>query len=306
MTEALRWNPLEKSHRFKSCFGKAINCVLMKLLDRFRKRKKWYEAEEATVNGGRFKEYVELGQSYFMKGLWDKAVEQFERALEIKPGDSGVHFKMSYAFLHMGMEDKSLAEYRKAWEPYARNKIVSRLIEAHEESTGSSYRRDPSPLERGYYRDLFPIERGYSEDPNQFESWLNKQGLFGFEYKSTPDIECYSFVLENLNSGDVVLDVGAGDLRLDVLMAEKVKKVYAIEVNPILVARALQIIGYDLPRNLIVICANIFDIEPPSDANVAVILMRHCTRQKEMLKKFRKLKVISNFDGELRIKAKET
>jgi len=53
---------------------------------------------------------------------------------------------------------------------------------------------------------------------------LNKQSLFGFEYKSTPDIECYPFVLENLNTDDVVLDLGAGDLRLDVLMADRVKR----------------------------------------------------------------------------------
>ncbi|MEM2996702.1 MAG: class I SAM-dependent methyltransferase, partial [Candidatus Bathyarchaeia archaeon] len=118
------------------------------------------------------------------------------------------------------------------------------------------------------------------------------------------DVEFYPFVLENLDPDDVVLDLGAGDLRLDILMAERVKKVYAVEVNPILLGRALQIIGYDLPRNLIVICANLFDVEIPKDATVVVILMRHCTRREEIFKRFKKLKIITNFGGELIIKDK--
>jgi len=60
-----------------------------------------------------------------------------------------------------------------------------------------------------------------------------------------------------------------------------------------------------LPRNLIVICANLFDIEIPKDITVVIILMRHCTRQEEIFKRFKKLKIISNFNGELKITDKK-
>ncbi|MGQ9680485.1 MAG: hypothetical protein ACUVV4_06950 [Candidatus Bathyarchaeia archaeon] len=104
-----------------------------------------------------------------------------------------------------------------------------------------------------------------------------------------------------MNADDVVLDLGVGDLRLDILMTERAKKVYAVEVNPILVGRVLQVIGYDLPRNLIIICANLFDIEIPKDITLVLILMRHCTRHEEIFRRFKKFKIISNFNGELRI-----
>jgi len=246
-------------------------------------------------------EHAQLGRRYLAEGLWEKAVEEFERALEMAPGDHGTRLRLSYALLQMGMEERAYEEYRKVWEQYSRNRIVARLIDAYQQYIGSSYETLLQYPEGMRYGDIFPVERGYAEDLEQFEKWLNRQSLFGFEYKSTPDVECYPFVLENLNSNDVVLDLGAGDLRLDILMAEKVKKVYAVEVNPILVGRALQIIGYDMPRNLIVICSNLFDIEPPKDVTVVVILMRHCTRQEEIFKRYKKFKIISNFNGELKI-----
>lgn len=249
-------------------------------------------------------EHSRLGRMYLGEGLWERAAEEFERALESNPDDPGTRLRLSYALLQMGLEERAYDEYRKAWEPYARNKIVARLIEAYQHYIGTSHENLLRWPYEGRYGDPFPVERGYAEDPEQFESWLNRQSLFGFEYKSTPDVEFYPFVLENLEPDDVVLDLGAGDLRLDILMAERVKKVYAVEVNPILVGRALQVIGYDLPRNLIVICANLFDIETPKDVTVVVILMRHCTRREEIFRRFKKLKIITNFGGELIIRDK--
>ncbi|MEM4728093.1 MAG: hypothetical protein QXD04_07565 [Candidatus Bathyarchaeia archaeon] len=274
----------------------------MKGFDLFRRKlqrpkDQFKELEEA-------KEHAQLGRIYLGEGIWDKAVEEFEKALGMNPGDPGTRLRLSYALLQMGLEDRAYEEYRRAWEPYTRNKIVARLIEAYQQYIGTSHETLLRWPEEGRYGDPFPVERGYAEDPEQFESWLNRQSLFGFEYKSTPDVEFYPFVLENLDPDDVVLDLGAGDLRLDILMAERVKKVYAVEVNPILLGRALQIIGYDLPRNLIVICANLFDVEIPKDATVVVILMRHCTRREEIFKRFKKLKIITNFGGELIIKDK--
>ncbi len=259
---------------------------------------------KASPEKDRAREHSQLGRTYLGEGLWERAVEEFEKALELNPDDPGTRLRLSYALLQLGFEERAYEEHRKAWEPYARNKIVARLIDAYQQYIGTSHETLLRWHDEGRYIDPFPVERGHAEDPEQFESWLNRQSLFGFEYKSTPDVEFYPFVLENLEANDVVLDLGAGDLRLDILMAERVKRVYAVEVNPILVGRALQVIGYDLPRNLIVICANLFDIETPKDVTVVVILMRHCTRQEEIFRRFKKFKIITNFGGELIIKDK--
>jgi SAM-dependent methyltransferase len=90
------------------------------------------------------------------------------------------------------------------------------------------------------------------------------------------DDETYGFVLQHIQEHDTVLDIGAGDLRLALQMALRAKRVYAVEVNPLLVGMALEEIGLDLPRNLHVTCANALDVTFPRDASVAVLLMRHC------------------------------
>jgi len=82
--------------------------------------------------------------------------------------------------------------------------------------------------------------------------------------------------LQNIGQNDVVIEIGAGDLRLALRMAERARRVYAVEVNPLLVGAALQVIGLALPRNLLVVCANALDAPFPTDIAVAVLLMRHC------------------------------
>ncbi len=90
------------------------------------------------------------------------------------------------------------------------------------------------------------------------------------------DEETYSTVLSHIAPDDVVLEIGAGDLRLALRMAERARKVYAVEVNPLVVGPALKIIGLHLPRNLYVVCANALDFPIPPGVTVAVLLMRHC------------------------------
>ncbi len=90
------------------------------------------------------------------------------------------------------------------------------------------------------------------------------------------DDAIYKFVVERLHPDDVLLDIGAGDFRLAAAAAPRVKRVYAIEVFPELVATFLQQAGTELPRNLQVICANALDFPFPADVTVGVLLMRHC------------------------------
>jgi SAM-dependent methyltransferase len=87
------------------------------------------------------------------------------------------------------------------------------------------------------------------------------------------DESTYQAVLDAIGPDDVVLDIGAGDLRLATRMAARARRVYAIEIDPerIPSERAR-------PGNLHVVCADAYDWPFPAGLTVAVLLMRHCLR----------------------------
>ncbi|MEW6230993.1 MAG: class I SAM-dependent methyltransferase [Chloroflexota bacterium] len=93
----------------------------------------------------------------------------------------------------------------------------------------------------------------------------------------------YRFVLDRVGPDDVVLDIGAGDLRLALRLAGKVRRVYAVEVNPLVLGQALAAVGHAMPRNLIAICANALDMNFPEGITAAVLLMRHCQHLDEII-----------------------
>lgn len=103
---------------------------------------------------------------------------------------------------------------------------------------------------------------------HDLEEWEGRFGRY--------DEETYQFVLERVGPEDVVIEIGAGDLYLSLRLAQQAARVYAVEVNPRLVATALYAIGFSLPRNLQVVCANALDFPLPPGLTVAVLLMRHC------------------------------
>ena len=86
----------------------------------------------------------------------------------------------------------------------------------------------------------------------------------------------YRAVLEQLEASDVVIEIGAGDLRLARQMAATSKRVYAVEINTEVLAQGL---GSEqaLPGNLIPIQADARIMDFPSEVTVAVLIMRHCT-----------------------------
>ncbi len=69
--------------------------------------------------------------------------------------------------------------------------------------------------------------------------------------------------------GATVLDIGAGDLRLAVRVAQQARLDYAIEQRPELLD------GAAVPPNLIAICADARALPFPA-ADTAILLMRHC------------------------------
>jgi hypothetical protein len=86
----------------------------------------------------------------------------------------------------------------------------------------------------------------------------------------------YQSVLDRLGPDDVILDIGAGDLRLACRMARIVRKVYAVENNPQVLDRAMAL-HEPLPDNLIPICVDARALDFPPDITAGVLLMRHCT-----------------------------
>ncbi len=128
-------------------------------------------------------------------------------------------------------------------------------------------------LDMDYARSL---ENDCLEDMDKCLNFQKNRRMVGWEIFFCPEKkENYHIFLKNLSEEDVVFDIGAGDLRFDLIMSQKIKKIYAIEINPTILGRALQVVGYDLPENIIAICADAFQMDLPLDATVITCLMRH-------------------------------
>jgi hypothetical protein len=105
----------------------------------------------------------------------------------------------------------------------------------------------------------------------------------------------YQSVLDQLRPADIVLDIGAGDLRLARQMVQLVHKVYAVEINPDVLEQAT--LSGPLPANLIPVCVDARVLDFPSDITAGVLLMRHCTCFRlyaEKLKKAGATRVFTN------------
>lgn len=156
-----------------------------------------------------------------------------------------------------------------------------------------------SRLERSFNRQV------KMHDCSDFEActaFQHKHGMKGWEIFFMPEEMNYNDCLSKLSPDDVVFDVGAGDLRFDLMMAEKVKKVYAVEINPGLLSSALRIIGWDMPVNLTVICGNAFEMELPGDVTVVTCLMIH--REQDFTGSWKKCRTIyAHKGGVIEVKA---
>ena len=110
------------------------------------------------------------------------------------------------------------------------------------------------------------------------------------------DQATYQAALERLKPDDVVLEIGAGDLRFARQMAQVVDKVYAVEINGSMLQQGLA--SHDLlPDNLIFIHADARALDFPVGITVGVLLMRHCTHFRlyfEKLRAVRARRLITN------------
>lgn len=90
-----------------------------------------------------------------------------------------------------------------------------------------------------------------------------------------PHEKQYKQALNLLGPEDVIMDAGAGDFRFAFLASRECKKVYAVEFNPTFVSKALSALAFDLPSNLIVICADWFNFAVPDDVTKIVVLVNN-------------------------------
>jgi hypothetical protein len=92
------------------------------------------------------------------------------------------------------------------------------------------------------------------------------------------DEPTYQAVLSYVRPGDMVLEIGAGDLRLARRLAGKARFVYALERDSRLVAAAIagSARTSKLPDNLGIIWGDAYQIPFPEGITLAVLLMRHC------------------------------
>ncbi len=106
--------------------------------------------------------------------------------------------------------------------------------------------------------------------------WDDKASLEDWEAAYAPyDEATYQFVVEHVEPQDVVLDIGAGDLRLARRLADVAQRVYAVECN----AAVLPAAELGRPDRLVVINQDAVHWPFPAEVTVAVLLMRHCTRE---------------------------
>ena len=86
------------------------------------------------------------------------------------------------------------------------------------------------------------------------------------------DESTYRAVLNYIHPTDCVLEIGAGDLRLAKRLAGVARLVFAIEINPEVLARAVQ----PLPDNLVVMLGDALIMEFPTGISCGVLMMRQC------------------------------
>ena len=88
------------------------------------------------------------------------------------------------------------------------------------------------------------------------------------------DETTYRAALDLIEPGDVVLDIGAGDLRFARRAASRARSVIAIE-------RRADLLNASRPDNVVVVCGDALRVPFPAGVSVGVLLMRHCRHYAE-------------------------
>jgi len=75
------------------------------------------ELEKAIEMNPSYEEaYTNLGVAYAGKGMYDEAISEYNKAIEIDPSDASAHCNLGAVYSHKGMHDEAIVELRKAIE----------------------------------------------------------------------------------------------------------------------------------------------------------------------------------------------
>lgn len=102
------------------------------------------------------------------------------------------------------------------------------------------------------------------------------------------DESVYETALGMLETHDVALDLGAGDLRFTRRAASRVRRIIAVERNPEILRFGLET-GGPVPENLTTARADAREWSFPKDITVGVLLMRHCRHLREYITRLREV-----------------
>jgi len=60
------------------------------------------------------KRYMEMGNQYFYKGLYEDAIGQYREALNLAQNNADAHFNIANSYQHEGLSEKAIEEYLQA------------------------------------------------------------------------------------------------------------------------------------------------------------------------------------------------
>ncbi len=126
-------------------------------------------------------------------------------------------------------------------------------------------------------------EIDYESSEGESDDRKSNDKLSGLLY--IPHEENYREMLSKLSEDDVLCDMGAGDLRFALIASTVCRKVYAVEMSPKLISKSLDLMDYELPDNVIVICADWRQVPVPEDVTVISCLVNIC--EEEMPKEWK-------------------
>ena len=102
-----------------------------------------------------------LGAAYYGKGMYDEAIAEYKKALEINPNDIAAHNNLGGAYSHKGMHDEAIAEHKKALD------INPNDAEAHNNLGGAYY-------EKGMYDEaIAEFKKALEINPNYADAHHN-------------------------------------------------------------------------------------------------------------------------------------
>jgi tetratricopeptide (TPR) repeat protein len=98
-----------------------------------------------------------LGNVYYDRGMWEKAITEYKEAIEQEPGYAEAHFNLGIAYFNKNLEAEAMAEFQSAV------RINPAYAEAHNNLAVMYYKR--KDMQRAKYHYNKALESGFEENP---------------------------------------------------------------------------------------------------------------------------------------------